>query len=123
MAAEASIPVHNFRHNRCDSFTRTISFEQEDGSDRDLTGSTFRMQVRDRNTREVIVTFAEVLDPAVLGITRPDATHIRLHIPVAISKDLREGNHVYDIAETVGTDVARVLRGDFLTNDVITEPA
>lgn len=106
---------HDITARRGDTFTRTFEFQDADLNPIDLTGKTFKCEVRDMYDKKLILQFTPVIhDTNKVTITKS-----------ATQMNVRAGRYKFDLADVSedSTDVDKVAGWFTIVDDVTSNVA
>ena len=100
--------------NQGATFKRVITIANTDGTPLNISGNTFRGQIRRRaSSEDILATFT-------CTITDPSGGKLSIDLTDAQTSAIPAGDWVYDIEWVNGADVARLLEGQAITTAEVT---
>jgi len=97
----------NLTADQGSSFTATVNITDSEGNGLDISGYTYRGQIRKTYTSSTAVNFS-------VTATLPSSGEVRLDLTSSQTGGMRAGRYVYDVEIiSSGGEVTRVLEGQF----------
>lgn len=111
-----SAGTYNFTIEQGATFTRTLNWQNPDGSAINLTGYTAKMQARDKSGN-ILIDFGASGTLTVNG----SAGSVTITLPAAVTTALTFDSCKYDLKLTSVSNVARLVQGTITLSKEVTQ--